>query len=351
MNILKRLLLFVSLAVFYFIAKEFISFYSFFRSIHPVAGYLSTVTIVVFVHYFVIIPIIRIIRLPKSYSPTFEKNDVPELIKKRINLFRKNEYLIQSDFNFSGMKDSEDCYKKIIAKLQPETERIRKKYVSHLFYSSSISQNGFLDAILILSSSVNLVKEIFILYQGRVSNRDLWEIAKKVYYSMAIGGSEGIEFAADEIFSKFATSGMKSIPFADKIFSSLAAGFINAALLTRISLITENYCKLVYINSNKDLYPTLGFISSATKILISDMTEKLFEELVKMSKEKTGDLLRITVYPVRYVLAGAWSKVITATEKLNPIQKDSLLKEVAILSSNQIAYGFSKITGLFRRNK
>jgi len=168
---------------------------------------------------------------------------------------------------------------------------------------------------------------------------------------MAIGGSEGVTYAADEIFSKFATGGVKSIPFADKIFSSLADGFINAALLTRISLITENYCKLVYIKSNKDLYPSPGFIATTTKFLVSDITEKLFDELVKMSKEKTGDLLKITVYPVRYVLAGAWTKVIETTEKVNPIHKDSLLKEVAILSTNQIGYGFSKLTGLFRRKK
>ena len=351
MRIFKRLLLFVSLVCFYFIAKEFVSFYYFFRSLHPVAGYLSLVLITTLVCYFILIPVIRILKLPKSYSPVFKKKDADQLIKKRITSFKKNPYLNNTNFDFSEINSDEESYNKIINKLQPEIDRLRKKYVSQLFYSSSISQNGFLDAVLILSSSINLIKEIFILYQGRVSNRDLWEIGKKIYYSMAIGGSESIEFAADEIFSTFAGGGLKSIPFADKIFSSLAAGFINAALLTRISLVTENYCKLIFIETNKDLYPSPGFISSTTKILLSGMTEKLFEELVKMSKEKTGDLLKVTVYPVRFVLAGAWSKVIKATEKLNPIQKDSLLKEVAILSTNQIGYGFSKLTGLFRRNK
>jgi len=351
MKILKRLLLFFSLVLLYFIAKEFVSFYQFFRSIHPIAGYASLVAIVIFVFYFVVSPIIQIIKLPKSYSPTSNEDEVDDILKHRIEYFRTNEYLSKTKFDFLGIQNDKKSYEKIVEQLQPESERIRKKYVSTLFYSSTISQNGFLDAILILSSSVNLVKEIFILYQGRVSNRDLWEIAKKVYYSMAIGGSEGVTYAADEIFSKFATGGVKSIPFADKIFSSLADGFINAALLTRISLITENYCKLVYIKSNKDLYPSPGFIATTTKFLVSDITEKLFDELVKMSKEKTGDLLKITVYPVRYVLAGAWTKVIETTEKVNPIHKDSLLKEVAILSTNQIGYGFSKLTGLFRRKK
>lgn len=351
MKLIKRFLFFIALVAFYFIAKEFVSFYKFFYSLHPFAGYGSLVLIVVFVYYFVISPILLIIRLPKNYSPTTDKKEADQQISNRIIGFKENKFLIESKFDFSKIKSDQASYDKIMKIIEPESERIRKKYVSTLFYSSTISQNGFLDAILILSSSVNLVKEIFVLYQGRVSNRDLWEIAKKVYYSMAIGGSEGVTYAADEIFSKFATGGVKSIPFADKIFSSLADGFINAALLTRISLITENYCKLVYIKSNKDLYPSPGFIASTTKFLVSDITEKLFDELVKMSKEKTGDFLKVTVYPVRYVLAGAWTKVIETTEKVNPIHKDSLLKEVAILSTNQIGYGFSKLTGLFRRKK
>lgn len=351
MKLLKRIVLFFSLVLLYFIFKEFVSFYQFFYSIHPIAGYVSLLAIGIFVIYFVISPVFQIVKLPKSYSPAVKEEDVASLLEKRFENFRNNKYLLEKDFDFSEIQNDQAGYDKIIQFLQPEVERIRKRYVATLFYSSTISQNGFLDAILILSSSVNLVKEIFILYQGRVSNRDLWEIAKKVYYSIAIGGSESVTYAADEIFSKFATGGMKSIPFADKIFSSLADGFVNAALLTRISLITENYCKMVYLKSNKDLYPSPGFIASTTKFLVSDITEKLFDELFKMSKEKTGDLVRLTVFPVRYVLAGAWSKVIETTDKLNPMQKNSLIREVAILSGNQIGYGFSKLVEIFRHPK
>ncbi len=100
-----------------------------------------------------------------------------------------------------------------------------------------------------LRSSARLICVVH-LYHGRVSNKALW----------AIGGSEGVEYATRELFSKLATESIKSVLFADRIFGSLADGFVNAALLTRISLITENYCKLVTIESDKDLHPTSEFI-------------------------------------------------------------------------------------------
>ena len=243
MKLIKKIIFFFSLFLLYLILKEFVELYNLAKSIHPYFAYAVIILLTAFLVYFAFIPIYQIFRMPKNYAPVKNKSEVPVLVEKRINNFRKNKFLLKSNFDFSVIKNDEESHNKIILSLEKESDRIRKKYVSRLFYSTSISQNGFIDAVLILSSSVNLIKEIFILYQGRVTNRDLFTIAKKVYYSIAIGGSEGVEYAADEIFSKLSTESMKSIPFASKILSSLADGYVNAALLTRVSLITENYLK------------------------------------------------------------------------------------------------------------
>jgi hypothetical protein len=227
---------------------------------------------------------------------------VDALISKRMERFKKNDYLKSLSMNVYSMQISEASYNSLVDSLNIECRRIRKKYVNQLFYSTSISQNGFIDAVLILSASVNIVKEIFILYNGRVSNRDLWVIAKKVYYSVAIGGSEGIAYASDEVFSKFATDTMKGIPFLNKVLSSLADGFVNAALLTRVSIITENYCKTLYIKSEKDILPSVSFIITTTKDLIADLVGKINTTLMSMVKEKTENILGKAINPVAVVL-------------------------------------------------
>ncbi len=302
MNIIKKILFFFSLFLLYLIFKEFVELYNLSKSIDPYFAYAVLIILTAFIFYFAIIPVYQIFRMPKNYAPVKNKNEIPELLEKRINNFKKNKFLLKSNFDFSEITYDEDGHKKIISFLEKESDRIRKKYISRLFYSTSISQNGFIDAILILSSSVNLIKEIFILYQGRVTNRDLFTIAKKVYYSIAIGGSEGVEYATDEIFSKLSTEGMKSIPFANKILSSLADGYVNAALLTHVSLITENYCKYVYIESDRDLYPSSKFIISTTRFVTSDILTLINKRLLKTPKEKLENIFKKTPNPLAFIL-------------------------------------------------
>ena len=220
MKYIKKVLFFLTLFLFYFIFKEFFSLYFYLKSLDPYFAYGFLVLLSIGIIYFVLIPIFNIIRYPRHYAPVKDKSKAEGELKKRINRFRTNKYLKSINFDFSVIKEDEESYKKIISTLEKETARIRKEHVSQLFYSTTIAQNGFLDAIFILSASINLIKDIFILYNGRVSNRDLWKITGKIYYAVAIGGSEGVEYATEEIFSKFATQSLKSIPFIDKILSS-----------------------------------------------------------------------------------------------------------------------------------
>ncbi len=350
MKILSRLFYFFSLVLIYIIFRELLELYLLTRALHPAFGYATLALLLGFVIYFIGIPIYQIIKIPKNYAPTQDKNRAPEIIQNRLNKFKTNPFLIESGFDFSNIEENEEGYQKTIEVLEKESEQIRKRYVLRLFYSSSISQNGFLDAILILSSSVNLVKELFVLYHGRVSNKDLWAIAKKVYLSMAIGGSEGVEYATQELFSKFATESIKSVPFADRIFGSLADGFVNAALLTRISLITENYCKLVTLESDRDLHPTSEFILKTTKFITSDIMEKMTLELLRMSKEKTVDTVMLAVNPVAHLFSKTIDKVKVGTDKVTSYPKE-MIKDVAHIANRPIVYGLDRLSSIFRKGR
>lgn len=350
MNILKRLLAFISIFLLYVIIKEFLSLYHYARSLHPLAGYVALAVITFFVFYFIGLPVFRIIVMPKTFSPTRDPEKIPGLIQARMKHFRQNPYLVKSEFDFNAISADRDGYLSVIRYLGPEMERLRKKYVTQVFYTTSIAQNGFLDAILILSSSVNLVKELFLLYHGRVANRDLWTIAKMVYFSMAIGGSEGIEYATDEIVSKVFAGGVKGIPFASKILGSIADGFVNAALLARISIITENYCQMLFIESQKALYPSYRAVVSTTKIITSDLIERVLKEVKRLARDKTGQVVLATVNPVGYVMGKTIEKYAEESDKLTP-QKKEFMREISHIAHNPFGYAFGKIGGLFRKKQ
>jgi len=314
------------------------------KNVHPYAAYATLAVIVIAFVIWVIIPIFKILKIPKNFGPTLDKDNESELITQRIERFRENNFLKEQDFDYSEIKSDNASYNKIIKVLSKEASEIRKSRVSQLFYSTAIAQNGFLDAILILSASINHIKEIFLLYNGRVSNRDLFMIGKKVYYSMAIGGSEGVEYVTEEIFSKFAVDSLKSIPFIDKIFSSIADGFVNAALLTRISYITENYCKLTYIETEKDIYPSAHFIFNSAKNITSHTIDKLKESLIKMTVDSSLNFALIAVNPIGYVLG----KSIDKSDNIDPSKKERW-KDHAKLVGNPVVYVIGKLFKSLRK--
>ncbi len=350
MKTIKRVITFFSFFLLYVIFREFVELFALTYAIHPVFGYVTLATLVIFVGYFIAMPIYRIVRIPQNYGPTRDSRKVEELTKTRLQHFRQNPHLLATGFDFDNLPEGSRGYEQVVAHLRKQAEQIRKRYVLQLFYSSSISQNGFLDAILILSSSVNLIKELFLLYHGRVSNKDLLAIAKRVYLSMAIGGSEGVEYATHEFFSKFATDSFKSVPFADKIFGSLADGFVNASLLTRISLITENYCTMLTIESERDLYPSAEFIIKTTKFITGDIFEKMTVELYRMSKEKTVDYVMMAVNPVAHVFNVALGAVSEGTSKLASYPVE-MVKDVAAVANKPFVYGIDRVASLFKRKK
>lgn len=350
MKIIKKLLFFFSLLLIYLVVKELLVLYTQVSNIHPIAGYILLGVLAATIIYFVIIPVTSILLIPPHLGPTYNINKEQELIKKRIELYRNNPYLKQQDFDFSSIENTRESYNVIVKILEKECSRIRERHVTQLFYSTSIIQNGFLDALFILSASINHIKDIFILYNGRITNRDLWKIFRKIYYSMAVGGSEGVEYATEEIISKFATDSMKSIPFLDKILSSLADGFVNATLLTRISLITENYCKMTYIRNDRELYPSVGFITASVKHITADMINRIFKTMrnlgLKFAVNKTLDFTLVAINPIGYVLG----KSIEKNDALSEERKEKL-KNHARLVGNPLAYGLEKLIRSLRKKK
>ncbi|NQT27417.1 DUF697 domain-containing protein [candidate division KSB1 bacterium] len=350
MKLIKRFLFFISLFFLYLILKEFLILYFYIRALHPYAGYVFLILLVGAMIYFIIIPILGVIRIRRLDAPVRDPEKVNALIRKRLDHLAKNTYLRKSGFKWHDITPDRDGYDRVIQWLEPEAERIRKKYVTQVFYGTAIAQNGFLDAVIILSSSVHLIRDLFLLYQGRTSNRDLFSIARMVYYSMAVGGSEGIEYATDEIVSRLFSGGMKGIPFASKILGSIADGFLNAALLTRVSLITDNYCKMLFIESERALYPSYKTVFSTTRILTSDLIERLVDEVKKLAKDKTGQMVVMTVNPVGYVMGKALDRLADNSEKLSENQKE-WIRETSHMAHNPVGYTFRKISDLFRKKK
>ncbi len=296
---IKKIAAFLSLALLYFIFREFLTLYIYLHAVHPYLGYVFLISSSAALVYFVVIPVYRILSMPRSPGPSKSEREFNAALPDRIAVLRRNPYLREIGYDLVSVPETRQEYDRAMSVLRKRSVEIRNAYVNRLFYSSAISQNGFIDAVLILSASVNLVRETFILYNGRVSNRDLWIIARQIYYSMAIGGSETVEYATGEMLSKLSTESMRSIPFFDRILGSLADGFVNACLLTRVAIITDNYCSMPVAVSDRDLRPSPSFIVSTAMGITGSVQQKLYEELKKIAGSKVRNLTGWAVNPVK----------------------------------------------------
>ena len=327
MKMLKRLVLFIIALFAYLILREMLNFYVLAYSANPYLGYLVLVILISVLFYFVVIPLYRISRLSGDPGPVRKKRKEAELMEMRLQRRMGNKYL--KDIGYSNPTEGtlEARYELSTQELSQRCDEIRRKYVVHLFYSSAVSQYGFIDAILIFSANVNLVKEIFTLYTGRASGRDLWQIMKQIYYSIAIGGSEGVEFAVEELISKMGSDTLKSIPFFDKVMASIASGFTNAVLLSRISLITENYCRMTYIESTRDLSPDPKQILDSTKAIVAEPIRHIKQQLNDIARQKAIDFSRYALNPTRTVIEKALDKF---TAQSDAEETQSVKRSIAI---------------------
>lgn len=342
MIMLKRFLLFIFLLFSYLIVREMLNFYVLAYTVNPYLGYFVLFILISALIYFVLIPIYHMSRLNGDPGPVRKRKKELALIEMRLQRALKNPYLKEINFEYPKFGSAGERYELIDQALSVRCDEIRRKYIVHLFYSTAVSQYGFIDAILIFSANLNLVKEIFTLYTGRASGRDLWQIMKQIYYAIAIGGSEGVEFATEELISKLGSDSMRSIPFFEKVMASVAGGFSNAVLLSRISLITENYCRLTYVKSTKDLSPDPTLVLKATRAIVDEPIKYIKLQLNDIAKQKALDFSRYAINPTRTVIE-------KALEKFTPEQSELTHEKRSILRS--IAVGVNPLNYFSRRKK
>jgi len=291
-KLIRNILILLSLFVLYVIGKELLLIISYTKSIHIYLMYSVIAVISILFIIYILFPFLKILLFPKVYSTTSNKNKVVEIRNKRLDHFKKNPYLKEIKYDIEHLEYTDESYENICSLLSKRCGEIRRKYVGRIFLTTGISQNGFLDAFFILSGSFQMTKEIFELYHGRVNNYELLKIFKKIYLSMALGGSGLVEYITEELMTKFARDLTHSVPFLGKFTASMADGIVNAAVFTWISIITENYCKIIYIEKDRDLYPKPTFFYDTVRNLAGGVIDKMIKIPFNNTKSKTKSFFR-----------------------------------------------------------
>lgn len=231
------------------VANQFVQFAQFARSLHPLAGDVISIGLVVLAGAAIITPVVIVMRLPKALVPPPE-SDREAVIAYQAQLRQRlsaNRHLGADPIDLS----SDSGLKTAIQRLDQHADQLTRQAASTVFVSTAISQNGRLDSIMVLAAQTRLVWQIAQLYQQRPHWRELLNLYSNVAVTaLLVSEIEDLDISEqiEPIVASVLGSGVVgAVPGVGTVAvniltNSLIEGTANAFLTLRIGSVTRQYC-------------------------------------------------------------------------------------------------------------
>lgn len=251
-NDLKKIFIYISLFVIVafaiFVINQVASVTSLAYGVNPIFGIITLVLLAGILGGLLAVPVIAYYRLPEALTPPEDMNSEAYTqylaeMKKRLN---KNPYIVESGLNIVTDADIQKAF----AVLDARANDLIKTTASTVFLSTAISQNGRLDAIMVLMAQMKLVWQITHLYFQRPSLKQMAKlyanIASTTFIASELDDMNLARYIEPGLSTILGTSVLKMVPGAQVaagiITNSIIEGTANSFLTLRVGVITRRYC-------------------------------------------------------------------------------------------------------------
>lgn len=242
-------------------------------------------------------PVILYLKLP---SPLKLPKNEKELAKYQKNLLKRlkgNKHL-----KSAGLVPNEvEMLPQSIEYLNKEASKVIRDTANIIFLTTSVSQNGKLDAFTVLVTQSRMVWRIAHLYYQRPTLREMVYLYANVGASTLLASEiEDLDISTQiepVLQSFFRNSAGKSIPLigptANIILDSLMEGSTNAFLTLRIGNIASKYCG-TYEVTTKEQIKKFAFNQSVGQLkeIVLKSSARIFTGLLKATKKAGTDTLK-----------------------------------------------------------
>jgi hypothetical protein len=216
-------------------------------NINPVTGKIVLYSLLLLYFAALVVPIVIYLRLPTVIRPP-ENKESPEFqvflqrMKKRLG---KNAYLEGKELSLENKTDIEEALKT----LDNRANELIKASSHTVFLTTAISQNGRLDALVVLIAQTRLIWRISHIYNQRPSIRELVNLyANVAVTTFLVSEIEDIDISAHVepvIKSVLGGAVTGAIPgvnvIAGLVTNSIFEGTANAFLMLRVGIIARKY--------------------------------------------------------------------------------------------------------------
>lgn len=260
-------------------------------------------------------PVALYFKLPRPIKLPENTDELHQFRARLIKRLRSNKILIAAKCR---PHDEESLYK-ALAILNQESDKVIRQTATAVFLTTSVSQNGKLDALTILATQSRMVWKIAHVYYQRPTLRQLIYLYANVAVSSFVASEiEDLDISQQiepVIKSFFKNSAGKSIPVigptANIILDSLLEGSTNAFLTLRVGIITQKYCGCNEVISRSALRRR-AFVEAAGKLrkIVMDSSNQIMSGILRATKKAGVDTIKTS-----------WEGVVKTSQKMNPFRK------------------------------
>jgi len=295
------------------VANQLIQFAQFARSLHPLAGDIVSIGLVVLAGIVLATPLVLLLRLPKPLIPPDPADSAAletHLIQLRQRLGANRNFTSPIDLSArSGVEAA-------IHQLDAQAERLTKQAASTIFVSTAISQNGRLDTLMVLAAQTRLVWQIAHLYQQRPHWRELLSLYNNVAVTALLVSeiedldiSEQIEPIVASVLGSGAVGvlpGVGAIAL-NILTDSLLEGTANAFLTLRIGSVAKQYCGALTKLEKKSVRRSASVAAAA---LLGGIVRDSAGVVSKAIINAVGDISARGATAAKDGLTNRWQKIV-----------------------------------------
>jgi hypothetical protein len=295
---LKRIVLFASVLVIFFfvlfVINQTAQVVQLADQVNPSFGHFVFWTLLLVYAILILTPVYLFSSLPRSLKPpksedASEFNGYLAALKKRL---ASNSHLKGLDLS------NRERVEEALSILGKKSDEIIRQTASTVFISTAISQNGRLDAFLVLSAQSRMIWRIARLYYQRPTLRDLLQLYANVAGTVFLASefddvdiSEQVEPVLSSTLGALAVA-IPGVQLAVSLLvNSVLTGTTNAFLTLRVGIIARRYCSSLVISEKRALRRTAS--AEAAKLLgsiVKQGTTRLSKALWKASKGKADSV-------------------------------------------------------------
>ena len=267
-------------------------------AIHPVLGWLVLAGIATGVVLLVVVPLVRVLRLPGTLKrPASEDGRAWE---KFVRAYGRR--LVQNARlrdGYEGLAELEAAREASLPELQEQVEkalayldeRAKEAVARHaaaVFTATAVSQSGRLDAAIVISAQFRMVKEVATIYYQRPHPRELWRLYANVGAAAFLAGEiQDSELLA--VLGAPVSAGITGFlpvagadPLVNLLVQSLLDGSANAFLTLRVGTLARRYCglhleesrSLVARSASLEAAVLLGAVVGQGAARVANLTQK-----------------------------------------------------------------------------